>query len=153
MSQRPKRSKRQGSAPSGDTGPEARQRTGASDGHGVARDTPGAGETTEVPATSPPLAEGAVPAEAGRIMEATPAPVVLPACLDASAVRAVYDDLRRALAREGELHVDGRQVTKVDTAGGQLLAAAALTGRHLHLQTSTVLEEFLNATALTVVLS
>jgi anti-anti-sigma regulatory factor len=84
-------------------------------------------------------------------MDANPAPVVLPERFDATTVREVYEALRQALTREGDLHVDGRQVTTVDTAGGQLLAATALTGRHLHLEPSPALSDFLHATALDVV--
>jgi anti-anti-sigma regulatory factor len=87
-------------------------------------------------------------------MDATSAaPVLLPARFDATTVREVYAALRQALAAGGDLRVDGRQVESVDTAGGQLLASAALTGRHLHLQASVPLRDFLDATALAVVLS
>jgi anti-anti-sigma regulatory factor len=86
-------------------------------------------------------------------MDARPEVVVLPVRFDATAVRAVYDAIRHAMASEGDLHLDGREVASVDTAGGQLLAAAALTGRHVHLQCSPALKTFLDATGISVVLS
>jgi anti-anti-sigma regulatory factor len=110
-------------------------------------------ETSRDPGLSLPGAEGALRALPAGVMDISIGPVLLPVCFDATSVRAVYQALREAMKQPGDLHVDGRQVATVDTAGGQLLAAAALTGRHLHLEASVALQAFLDATALSVVLS
>jgi anti-anti-sigma regulatory factor len=80
-------------------------------------------------------------------------PICLPSTFDATTVREVYATLRRALASEGELLVDGTGVETVDTAAGQLLASFALTGRHVHLRASKPLADFLKVTAIEVVLA
>lgn len=146
------RSKRNTAVPGEDAAAPQRQGGGGTDSPGVVRDTPHRAEMALVAGGSGEGGGGAVPAPISRDMDATTAPVLLPARFDATTVSEVYAALRQALTRPGDLQVDGRQVEAVDTAGGQLLAAAALTGRHLHLQASVPLQDFLDATALAVVL-
>jgi anti-anti-sigma regulatory factor len=56
------------------------------------------------------------------------APVRLPAALQIRNVEATSAELRAALAR-GALRLDGAEVSRVDTAGLQLLVAAIATAR------------------------
>jgi hypothetical protein len=99
---------------------------------------------------------GVVPAELATMANvAAPSSVIeLPATFDATTVRAVYGTMRAALAEStGDLTLDGTRVETVDTAAGQLLAAVALAGRHVHLKASAKLEDFLKVTAIEVVLA
>lgn len=77
--------------------------------------------------------------------------IELPATFDATTVRGVYDKLRVLLEQGDDVTIDGAKVEAIDTAGAQLLAAFALSGRRVHLQASKPLEDFLQATALAVV--
>lgn len=77
--------------------------------------------------------------------------IELPATFDATTVRGVYDKLRVLLEQGDDVTIDGAKVEAIDTAGAQLLAAFALSGRRVHLQVSKPLEDFLQATAIAVV--
>ena len=147
------RSKRNTAEPTANGAAPVRQESDGGPTLGVGEDTPPAPATPVVARPSSAPSGGAVPAIGVGVIDDHAAAVLLPACFDATTVGAVYAALGQALTRPGDLVVDGRQVTSVDTAGGQLLAAAALTGRHLHLQASLPLRDFLDATALAVVLS
>lgn len=77
--------------------------------------------------------------------------IELPATFDATTVRAVYEQLQPLLGQPADVTIDGAKVEVIDTAGAQLLAAFALSGRRVHLKASKALEDFLKATALDVV--
>jgi anti-anti-sigma regulatory factor len=79
--------------------------------------------------------------------------IVLPASLDVTTVRQMYDVLSAARASKSALTIDGTAVETVDLAGAQLLAAFAIAAGPIQLKASAPLQAFLELTAIDAVLT
>lgn len=81
------------------------------------------------------------------------AAVVLPARLDIPGARALYEQLKAALAADGELLVDGSGVELATAAGAQVLVAFARSAkdrrRPVRWQLSSALDEAVSHLGLT----